>query len=143
MKKAPSNEEITYLVPEINISVSSAWVALVKYCQENLPYGDIKIEINNSQPGKRLKETPNIRFDKQSKNNHSKEECYIIQSLDMRISKVWIDLVYWCQTSFNYGTLGFRVVNGQPTDLLSVDQKVDFSKPETIPIGMPLRFVKA
>ena len=134
-------EEITYLVPEIDVTVSQAWVNLIQHSQENLPYGDLYIEINNGQPGRKLKEIPSIRFDKQPiiKNGVN----YVIQSLDMRIPKSWVDMIQWVQSYFISGRMGFRLVSAQPTELLSVKQSVNFSKPETIPAGIPLDFTRA
>ena len=137
----PKTEEITYLVPEIDVTVSQAWVGLIQYSQESLPYGDLYIEINNGQPGKKLKEIPSIRFDKQPVVKEGIN--YVIQSLDMRIPKAWIDMILWIQTHFISGRIGFRLVSAQPTELLSVKQSVNFSKPETIPNGMPLDFSRA
>ncbi len=134
----PKTEEITYLVPEVDITVSQAWVNLIQYSQENLPYGDLYIEINNGQPGKRIKEIPSIRFDKQPVIKEGVN--YIIQSLDIRIPKSWIDMIQWVQNYFISGRLGFRLVSAQPTELLSAKSNMNFSKPETIPSGMPLDF---
>ena len=136
----PKTEEKIYLVPEINVNVSEAWVNLIRYCQENMSYGDLYVEINNGQPGKKIKEIPSIRFDKQPLVKEG--ICYIIQSLDnMRIPQSWINLIRWCQDSFTSGRIGFRIVGGQATELLSVKAgTVDFSKPETIPFGIPLNF---
>ena len=137
----PKTEEITYLVPEINVTVSQAWVTLISYCQENLPYGDLYHEINNGQPGRRLREIPNIRFDKQPV--PAKEgQAYIIQSLGLRIQQSWINLIQWCQNYFISGRIGYRLIGGQPTELLAVKPRVDFSRPETIPNSMILEFSK-
>ena len=133
-------EEITYLVPEINVTISQAWIALIQYCQEILPYGDLYIDINNGQPGKKWKEIPSIRFDKPPVIKEGIN--YIIQSLDMRIPKSWIDMIQWIQTYFNSGRFGFRLAYAQPTELLLAKQQVNFGKPETIPTGIPLSFTK-
>jgi len=133
-------EEITYLVPEINVRISSAWVTLITYCQENLPHGSLKIEINNAQPGKKLKEVPAIRFDKAAPLKAGNGNVYLVQSLDIRIPQSWINLIQWCQNFFNSGIIEFKLVAAQPTDLLGVSQRMNFSKPETIPAGLPLSF---
>ena len=138
----PKTEERWYIVPEIEVRVHESWINLIKYCQENIPYGDLKIEVNNGQPSRRLKETPSIRFDKQPSTPVKNGVYYLIQSLDMRIHEHWINLINWVQRYFQSGMLEFRLVGGQPTELLSGKQRVDFSKPETIPSGMPLEFVK-
>ena len=138
----PKVEEITYLVPEVNVTVTQAWINHIRYCQDNLPYGDIYLEINNGQPGKKIKEIPSIRFDKQ----HSVikgEMGYIIQSLDMRIPKSWIDMILWVQEHFASGKIGYRLVSAQPTELLMAKQNVNFSRPETIPCGLPLNFSRS
>lgn len=137
----PKTEEITYLVPEVDATVSQAWVNLIQYCQENLPYGDLYIEINNGQPGKKVKEIPSIRFDHQPVVKEG--ITYIIQSLDMRVPKSWIDMILWVQVFFISGRLGFRIISAQPTELLLAKSNVNFSKPETIPSGMPLNFNRA
>jgi len=135
----PKIEETTYLVPEINVTITQSWVALITYCQDNLPFGDLCVEISNGQPGKRVKETPSIRFDK-SPRQPKNGTTYIIQSLDIRIPKPWIDMVQWCQQYLISGRMTFRLVDSQPTELLSVKQTVNFSRPETIPAGIPLDF---
>ena len=134
-------EEKWYLVPEIEVRVHESWINLVKYCQGNLWHGDLKIEIDNGQPGKRLEEIPSIRFDKQL--SFIKEgKWYVIPSLDVRVHEYWINLVQWCQTYFISGVIKFRLTCGQPAELLSAKQRVSFSKLETIPSGMPLDFRK-
>ena len=135
------SEEVTYLVPEIDLTVTQAWITLISYCQENLPYGDLFIEVNNGQPGKRVKEVPSVRFDKPAP-MQKEGQVYLIQSLSMQIPKPWIDLIQWCQEYFVSGTMGFRIVNSSPTELLQAKQKVNFSKPETIPGGIPLEIDK-
>lgn len=140
----PKTAEETYLVPELELTITQAWITLIAYCQENLPYGDLFVEINNGQPGKKVKEVPNIRFDKPTPSPAPSKEgqTYLIQSLGMRIPEPWIALIQWCQSYFVSGRIGFRVVNAYPTELLQTKPKVDFSKPETIPSGIPLEFDK-
>ena len=134
------NEETTYLVPELEVRISQSWVNLIKYCQESLPYGSMKIEVNNGQPGKKVKEKPSIRFDKSPPSNKAFGNVYLVQSLDIRIPEPWINLIQWCQNYFNSGTLEFELVAAQPTELRGVSQKVNFSRPETIPVGLPLEY---
>lgn len=131
-------EEIWYVVPEIEVRVHQSWVRLIKYCEENLPYGDLKIQVSNSMPTRRVKETPSIRFDK----NNSKSDgiSYLIPSLDIHVHEYWVNLIQWCQNYFVKGEIEFRLVNSLPTDLLSAKQDTRFDKPETIPSGMPLNF---
>lgn len=133
-------EEKLYLVPEIDVKISRSWINLVQYCQGSFPYGDLYVEIDNGQPGKRLKEVPSIRFDIQPKVKEGL--CYIIQSLDVRIQQSWINMIQWCQITFVSGKIGIRIISAQPTELLSAKQNpVNFSKLETIPTGgMPLNF---
>ena len=134
-------EEISYLVPEVELTVSQAWITLIAHCQENIPYGDIYIEINNCQPSKRLKEIPSIRFDVQPRTKEGL--TYVIESLDMRIPRAWVDLIQWCQGYFNSGRLGFRLAAAQPTELLQAKHNVNFSKPETVPAGSVLDFIRS
>ena len=134
-------EEFWYVVPEIEVRVHESWINLIKWCQENLPYGELKIQIANSQPTKRLKEIPSIRFDKQApvKSNGT---WYLIPSLDIRVHEYWINLIQWCQNYFIKGKIDFRLVNALPTELIAAKQEFRFDKPDTIPLGVPLEFSK-
>jgi len=134
-------EEIWYVVPEIEIRVHESWIELIRYCQNNLPYGDLKVNISNARPGKRLKEIPSIRFDKPMA-SRTDGIYYLIASLDFRVHEYWINLIKWCQDYFMKGELELRLINSCPTDLLSVKQEVRFDKPDTIPKGIPLNFTK-
>ena len=136
MKKT---EEKWYVVPEIEVRVHESWVTLITYCQDNFPYGELKVKINNAQPGKRIKETPVIRFDKKT-SKISDGRSYIIPSLDVRVHEYWINLIQWCQNCFVAGDLEFTLVGGQPIELMGAHQSVRFDKPETIPNGVPLNF---
>lgn len=138
----PKTEEKWYLVPEIEVRVHESWINLVQYCQENIPFGDLTIKVANGQPTKRLKEVPSIRFDKQAALMKD-GKWYVIPSIDVRVHEYWINMVQWCQNYFISGTLSFRLVGGQPTDLLKAEQEVNFSRPKTIPNGIPLNFTKA
>ena len=133
-------EELWYVVPELEVRVHQSWVALVKYCQDSLPHGTLRVKIANAQPAKRLKETPSIRFDKQPQ--PIKGIQYVIPSLDIRIHEYWINLIQWCQNYFVSGEIEFKLVSGQPTELIGAHQNVRFDKPETIPTGIPLDFSK-
>jgi len=135
----PAKEEIWYVVPEIEIRVHSSWIELVKYCQDKLPYGEMTIKINNALPGERLKETPNIRFDRVHKSRDN-GVYYKISSLDVRVHESWINLISWCQNYFVAGTIIQEFVNACPTKLHSAKPIVRFDKPETIPPGLPLEF---
>jgi len=131
-------EDQWYVVPELEVRIHQSWVTLIRYCQETLPYGDLRVQIANALPTKKLKESPKIRFDKRNKANNSM--CYVIPSTGDRIHESWINLIQWCQNYFMSGTIEFRLVNSQPTDLLNAQQSVRFDKPETIPDGSPLNF---
>lgn len=135
-------EEQWYIVPELEVRVHQSWVELIKYCKDTLPYGDIRLQISNALPTKRLKETPSIRFDKPvvSKNHNGK--IYVIPSTGDRIHEYWINLIQWCQNYFNKGIIELRIVSSMPTDLISAKQDVRFDKPETIPVGEPMNFGK-
>ena len=61
MKFDPSG----YLIPEIEIRVSPAWIRLIRYCQVELPHGDLKIRIVNAQPTDLLEVKPKVRFDRE------------------------------------------------------------------------------
>lgn len=141
-KTSSKREEIWYVVPEIEVRVHESWVNLIQYCQESLPYGDLRIEIANAQPTRKLKETPSIRFDKQLSGRGDNGKNYLIASLNVYVNENWINLIQWCQNYFTKGKLSFKLHNATPTDLLSAEQEVRFDKPETIPSGMPLQFTK-
>jgi hypothetical protein len=133
-------EEVWYVVPEIEVRVHESWIRLIQYCQANLPYGELKIQLSNAIPTKRVKEIPNIRFDKQT----SKQEgtSYIIPSLDVHVHEYWVNLIQWCQSYFTKGEIEFKLVNSCPADLISAKQDMRFDKLDTIPAGIPLNFSK-
>jgi hypothetical protein len=137
----PGKNENFYIVPEIDVKVHESWIKLVQYCQSNLQYGDLRIQISNSIPTKRMHETPNIRFDKQSGSMRD-GITYYIKSIDTHVHESWIYMVQWCQNYFVSGVIEFKLVGSVPTELISADQKVDFSKLSTIPPGIPLKFSK-
>ena len=133
-------EDETFLVPDLEVKISKAWVNLVTYCQGRLPYGELHVEIANSQPGKIVKEVPSVRFD--SATVPREGQVYLLESLGVRIPKPWIDMIQWIQEYFTCGTLGFKLISASPTELIQAKQKVNFSKPDTIPAGMPLEISK-
>ena len=135
-------EEIWYVVPEIEVRVHESWINLIRYCQESLPYGFLRLEVINAQPTKKLKEIPSIRFDKPSLARGDNGKTYLISSLNMHIDESWINLVQWCQNYFTKGKIGFKVHGGCPTDLVEAQQDIRFDKPDTIPPGLPLCFTK-
>jgi len=59
-----SNQE-GYVIPELEIRVTPAWVRLVRFCQTEFPNGDLKIRIVNCQPTELLERREKIRFDKE------------------------------------------------------------------------------
>ena len=61
----PKNEEKWYLVPDVEIRIHESWINLVRYCQDQIPFGDIKIRIVNGQPTELLEAKAKVRFDKQ------------------------------------------------------------------------------
>ena len=134
----PKTEDLWYVVPEIEVKVHQSWVNLIIYCQHSISYGTIRIRIRDAQPIARLKEIPDIRFDKPEYKEQGK--YYLIQSLDLRVSEYWINLIQWCQDYFQSGDIEFKLIGSQPTELLGASQKVRFDKPETIPTGIPLDF---
>ena len=135
-----AKEDIWYIVPELEIRVHEAWVNLSEYCRKSFPYGSLSIRIANGLPTKRLKEVPSIRVDRQDPASVKNGTWYLIPSIEVRVHEYWINLVFWCQNYFTSGDLGLKVIAGQPTELVSCNQKVDFSKKETIPPGIPLTF---
>jgi len=141
MVKSPSKEDIWYLVPDIEIRVHESWINLVQYCQANLEFGTLIVKIANALPTRRLKEVPSIRVDKPSKLTKD-DISYWIPSVDVRVHYSWINLIQWCQNYYVSGDLGFMLVSAHPTEIVKTDQRVDFSKPETIPSGIPLNFDK-
>lgn len=64
-KQVENGEEDVYIVPELNVRVSKAWINLVHYCQTKFPYGDLTIRLVNAQPTELLDKKPKIRFDKE------------------------------------------------------------------------------
>ena len=60
----PKIEEKWYLVPDIEIRIPESWINVVRYCQEELPFGDIKIRIVNGAPTELVESRPRIRFDR-------------------------------------------------------------------------------
>ena len=61
-----NQDERYYMVPELEIRVHESWINLVRWCQEQMPFGDIKVRIVNGQPTELLEKIPRVRFDKQT-----------------------------------------------------------------------------
>ncbi len=58
-------EEI-YIIPELDIRVSKAWLNFIVYCQSTFPHGEISIKIVNGQPTEMIDKKEKIRFDRES-----------------------------------------------------------------------------
>ena len=54
-----------YLIPEIEIRVSESWIRLIRFCQVELPHGDLKVRIVNAQPTELLEAKRKVRFDRE------------------------------------------------------------------------------
>ena len=59
-----TNQE-SYLIPELEIRITPAWIRLIRFCQTEFPNGDIKVRIVNCQPTELLERKEKIRFDKE------------------------------------------------------------------------------
>ena len=60
----PKAKEQWYLVPEIEVRIPESWINVIRYCQEQLPFGDIRIRIVNGAPTELLESCPRVRFDR-------------------------------------------------------------------------------
>ena len=67
------------------------------------------------------------------------EKVYLIPELEIRVHESWINLVSWCQTNAPYADIELRIVNGQPTELITCKPKVRFDKQASIPQGLPVK----
>ena len=45
-------QDRTWLVPDLEVRVNESWIRLVRYCQTQLPFGEIRIKIVNAEPTK-------------------------------------------------------------------------------------------
>jgi len=63
--KTPKIEDLE--APELEIRVSKSWIRLIRWCQVNLPYGQVCVKIKNSEPGDLVEEhtSRSVRFDKE------------------------------------------------------------------------------
>ena len=50
---------------QIEIRVSESWIRLIRFCQVELPHGDLKVRIVNGQPTELLEAKRKVRFDKE------------------------------------------------------------------------------
>ena len=69
----------------------------------------------------------------------TEEKWYVVPELEVRVHESWINLVNWCQTQAPYADIELRIVNGQPTELLSCKPKVRFDKQTSVPQGLPVK----
>jgi len=55
------------LLPELEIRISPAWIRLIRFCQMNIPHGQVCIKISNAEPTDLVPEHTKrrIRFDKE------------------------------------------------------------------------------
>ena len=49
----------------------------------------------------------------------------------IRVNDAWKRLIFFCQRSVPHGDVTIRLVNGSPTDLLSLKRKIRFDRPLT------------
>ena len=56
-----------YVIPELEIRVTPAWVRLIRFCQLNIPHGQLCIKLRDAQPTDLVPEHTKrrIRFDKE------------------------------------------------------------------------------
>ena len=61
------NSQEGYIIPELEIRITPSWIRLIRYCQVNLPNGQLCVKINNAEPGNLVSEHTKraIRFDKE------------------------------------------------------------------------------
>ena len=50
--------------PLVEIHVTEAWIRLIRFCQSDLPHGEITIKVVNSEPTTLIGFKRSIRFDK-------------------------------------------------------------------------------
>ena len=58
MSNQPSN------IPPVEIHVTEAWIRFIRYCQTELPHGEVKVKIVNGDPTQLLGFSRSVRFDK-------------------------------------------------------------------------------
>lgn len=61
-----SNSGKSYLIPELDLRVSVAWLRLISWCQRNVPHGQICYKIEKGEPTELVSEYTKrkVRFDK-------------------------------------------------------------------------------
>jgi len=110
-------------VLELEIRLSPAWLTFIKYCQNEISFGNVSVSIANGQPTKQIKADKEIRFDREITQPKSED----------RVSLAWIRFVRFCQLETPSGSVSVRLVAGQPTTLIKSKRYVRFDKSETIP----------
>ncbi len=121
-------DKTSFQIPpvEIEVRLSPAWLTFIKYCQTQVGYGTVFTKLSNGQPTIQTKAEKEIRFDREP-------PAQIQNASDVRAPLSWIRFVRFCQLEIPFGTVGVRLVAGQPTILLKSKREVRFDKMETIP----------
>lgn len=55
--------------------------------------------------------------------------------LQLKVSRSWIRFIIFCRTEAPHSELRFKVVNGEPTNLLECKKNIRFDKEDSIPIN--------
>jgi len=58
-------EDRVWVVPELEVRVSESWIRFVRWCQTEMPYGRVTVQIVNAQPTRMVDHKPDVRFDKE------------------------------------------------------------------------------
>ena len=61
-----SNSDKTYLIPELDLRVSVAWLRLISWCQRNVPHGQVCYRMEKGEPTELVPQYTRrkVRFDK-------------------------------------------------------------------------------
>lgn len=65
-KTSKDKKEEIYIIPELDIRVSRAWLNFITYCQGSFPHGEISVRIVNGQPTELLDKKERTRFDRET-----------------------------------------------------------------------------
>ena len=67
MKNQDQEEIKEFVIPELEIRVTPAWIRLIRFTQLNIPHGQLCVKIVNAQPTDLVPEytKQRIRFDKE------------------------------------------------------------------------------
>ena len=112
---------------ELEVRLSPAWLSFIKYCQTEVSFGTVFTKIANGQPTSMTKVDKEIRFDREPTITQN------VKAEDIRVPLSWIRFVRFCQLETPFGSVGVRLVAGQPTTLIKSKREVRFDKEETIP----------